>query len=133
MDVELAKIAAKLQIRMPYVRGEKNDRRMANDFLSRLRADAARCLVIGTGSDHVPFAQGAAYLDEAQRKLISWGNRASHTFDVVRSEAQRLIEACARALDVFRCSDCARLVYSLPAENGRLLQCQCGHLRWRLT
>ena len=36
-------IAEHLQIRLPYLRSDKNDRRMAHEFLSRLAADGKRC------------------------------------------------------------------------------------------
>ena len=38
MDVELALIAERLQIRLPYLRADKNDRRMAHDLLERIVA-----------------------------------------------------------------------------------------------
>ncbi len=44
MDVELSLVAEKLKIRLPYVRGDKNDKRMAHDFLTRLAADGKKCL-----------------------------------------------------------------------------------------
>ena len=42
MDVELTYIGEHLQIRLPYLRFDKNDRRMAHEFLERLAADGAR-------------------------------------------------------------------------------------------
>lgn len=35
MDLELGLIAEHLQIKMPYLRGDRNDKRMAHDFLER--------------------------------------------------------------------------------------------------
>jgi RecF/RecN/SMC N terminal domain len=44
MDIELALIAEKLQVRLPYLRGERNDHRMWSEFLERLIADGKKCL-----------------------------------------------------------------------------------------
>ena len=43
MDVELSMIAERLQIRLPYLRADKNDRRTAHDFLIRIVADGRQC------------------------------------------------------------------------------------------
>ncbi len=43
MDIELSMIAEHLQIRLPFLRSEKNDRRMAHEFLVRLVADGKKC------------------------------------------------------------------------------------------
>lgn len=69
-------------------------------------------------------------LDQAGRLLASWANRASHTFDVVLPEANKLIDACEDALEFFRCSLCDRYVWIADAEGAGLVQCQCGQLRW---
>ena len=43
MDIELSMIAERLQTKLPFLRSEKNDRRMAHDFLVRLVADGKKC------------------------------------------------------------------------------------------
>ena len=48
MDFELALAAEKLEILLPFVRGDKNDRRMANDFLERLASDSRKRFARGS-------------------------------------------------------------------------------------
>lgn len=131
MDVELALIAEKLQIRLPYMRGERNDRRTWSDFLDRLLADGKKCLKKKSGSDFLCYTTGLDLLEQARRLLISWANRGSHSTDVVRVEATKLIDACEKALDVFQCSGCKRPVWFADAGASEWVQCQCGELRWR--
>jgi hypothetical protein len=76
-----------------------------------------------------PTAHGI--LDAARRLLVSWGNRASHSPDVERPEATKLIEACEKASDVFQCITCNQPLWMANAENKEWVQCQCGELRWR--
>jgi len=133
MDVDLALITEKLQIKLPYVRGDKNDKRMANDFLERLIADGRKCFQKKVNSDYAIFQEGLDLLAVAKSLLVSWGNRASHGHDVVRSEAKKLIDACEKALECFRCSNskCRKQVRFADAANQEWVQCQCGELRWR--
>ena len=70
-------------------------------------------------------------LDEADRLLVSWGNKGSHSFDVVRAEATKLIDACERALEAFKCEGCSKPLWFAEAGNAEWVQCQCGELRWR--
>jgi hypothetical protein len=131
MDIELALIAEKLQVRLPYLRGERNDHRMWSEFLERLIADGKKCLQKKTGSDFACDTAGLQALDDAKRLLVSWGNRSSHSPDVVRPEAAKLIESCEKALDVFQCSGCRQPLWMADAGNKEWVQCQCGGLRWR--
>lgn len=131
MDVELARIAERLKIKMPYLRAHRNDMRMAHDFLIRLISDSKQCLQLKGGQGYAIYDEGIAALDAADRLLLSWGNRASHSFDVVRPEAEKLIDASELALKVFRCSECGKPVWFADAGGSEWVQCQCGRLRWR--
>ena len=131
MDVELALIAERLQIRLPYLRGDRNDKRMAHDLLERFIADGKQCLQKRTAKGHETDADRLDALDRADRLLVSWANRASHTFDVVRPEASGLIEACEKAVESFKCSSCGKGVWFADAAASEWVQCQCGELRWR--
>jgi energy-coupling factor transporter ATP-binding protein EcfA2 len=131
MDVEFALIAERLQIRLPYLRADRNDNRTAHDFLERFRADGKKCFQKKTGEDYEVHTDAIDALDDADRLLVSWANRASHTFDVVRPEASKLIEACEKALAFFKCSSCGRGVGFADAEGSEWVQCQCGQIRWR--
>ena len=116
---------------MPYLRAHKNDERMAHDFLVRFIADGKKCFQKKTSKGYEPNTDATEAFDNADRLLISWANRASHSFDIVRPEATKLIEACEKALDSFKCSSCKRGVWLADAENSKWVQCQCGEIRWR--
>jgi recombinational DNA repair ATPase RecF len=129
MDTELALIAERLQIRLPFLRGDRNDMRMAHEFLARLIADGKGCFKVRDGPDDVPYTEAIVACEEADRLLISWGNRASHSRDVVPPEATRLIDACEKTLDYFvKCPSCGKGVYI--AKGSKWLQCECGRIRW---
>ena len=53
MDIDFSMIAERFQIQLPFLRYEKNDRRMAHDFLVRLIADGGRCFQRKVGDNHV--------------------------------------------------------------------------------
>jgi hypothetical protein len=131
MDIELALVAERLQIRLPYLRGERNDHRMWSEFLERLIADGKKCLQKQTGAEFACDTARLQALDEAKRLLVSWGNRGSHSLDVVRAEAAKLIEACEKGLDAFQCGGCKQPLWMADAGNKEWVQCQCGQLRWR--
>jgi ABC-type Mn2+/Zn2+ transport system ATPase subunit len=130
MDIELAMIADRLQIRMPYMRGERNDRRMAHDFLERFIADGANCFQKKGTKDYETYNEAIEAFKRADKLLLSWANRSSHTFNLVPSEATELIEACELALEFFKCPSCHRAI-TLAVEAKEWTQCQCGSIRWR--
>lgn len=131
MDVELALIAERLQVNMPYVRGDKNDKRMAHDFLETLIASAKKCFQKKVDGNFVIHTDAIEMFEKADRLIISWANRASHTFDVVNPEATKLIDTCEKALEFFKCSSCLKHVWFADAEGSEWVQCQCGEIRWR--
>jgi ABC-type hemin transport system ATPase subunit len=131
MDVELAIAAERLQMRLPYMQGDRNDKRTAHDFLERLSADGKRCFQKKVGSDYVCNTDALGLFDKADKLLVSWGNRASHTFDLVRPEATKLIDTCEQAVEAFHCVGCHKNVWFTNAGSAEWVQCQCGTLRWR--
>ena len=133
MDVELSMIAERLQIRLPYLRSDKNDRRMAHDFLVRLVADGKKCFQKKTGSEYVVNTDAIEACDKADKLLTSWGNRASHTFDMIKVEAVKLIDACEGAIACFKCYSCdpPSNVWRLDDRQSEYVQCRCGEIRWR--
>ena len=131
MDVELALIAERLQMRLPYLRGDKNDKRTWLDFLERLIADGKKSFQRKAGKDFTCNEEAIEILDAARRLLASWGNKSSHSPDVVRPEAEKLIEACEKAREVFACSECGKPLWFAEASGAEWVQCQCGDLRWR--
>ena len=131
MDVELPEIAEHLQIRLPYLRSDKNDRRMAHDFLTRLVADGKKCFEKRSGSQYVTHKDAIHACDEADQLLMTWGNKASHSFDFVRPEAIKLLNACETAISHFKCTLCERYVWRQIDEQSKWVQCRCGEIRWR--
>lgn len=131
MDVELALIAERLQIRLPYLRADKNDRRTAHDLLERFVADGKKCFQKRAGKDYVVHTDAIDAFDKADRLLVSWANRAAHSFDVVRPEANKLTDACEKALEFFKCSSCGNGVWFADAGGSEWVQCHCGEIRWR--
>jgi energy-coupling factor transporter ATP-binding protein EcfA2 len=130
MDLELAVLAERLRIKVPYLHGYKNDHRTGQDFLSRIIAEGAKCFQ-RKGADYEIHTEALEGFMQAQKLLLSWGNRASHTFDVVTSEAAKLLASCEHALNFLVCSSCKKPVHRLDDTSAEFLQCQCGHLRWR--
>lgn len=131
MDVECASIAERLHIGLPYLRADKNDKRMAHDFLEHFVADGKKCFQKRVGKGYELHTDATEAFDYADRLTISWGNRASHTFDIVRVEAEKLIDACEKALAFFKCPSCGKGVWFADAEASEWVQCQCGQVRWR--
>jgi predicted ABC-type ATPase len=180
MDVELALIAERLQINVPYLRAEKNDQRMAHDFLERLVGNGKKCFqkkveddyedtvgeskIVGPAPHRTPelvrgsptekrkppqqvgdsptgassptvsyeiYSEAIEAFDQADRLIVSWANRASHTFDLVQPEATKLIDTCEKALEFFKCSSCGKSVWLADAKGSEWVQCQCGEIRWR--
>ena len=131
MDQELPLIAESLEIRLPFLRSEKNDRRMAHEFLERIIADGKGNFRKKSGSQYLPHEDAVEALREADRLLISWGNRASHSFNVTSSEAEKLIDACETAIDSFKCNSCNPPKYVWFSKAQSWFQCQCGEIRWR--
>ena len=131
MDVELALIAEKLQIKMPFLRAERNDRRMAHDFLERFVADGRNCFQKKGAKDFEIHNEAIELFKGVNQLLITWANRASHSFDLVRPEAAKLIDECEKALGFFRCPSCGKGIGFADAEAKEWTQCQCGNIRWR--
>jgi len=131
MDVELALIAERLQINVPYLRAEKNDQRMAHDFLERFVGNGKKCFQKRVKDDYEVYLDAIEAFDQAARLIVSWANRASHTFDIVQPEATKLIDTCEKALEFFKCSSCGKSVWLADAKGSEWVQCQCGEIRWR--
>jgi energy-coupling factor transporter ATP-binding protein EcfA2 len=131
MDIELSIVAEKLQVRLPYLRGERNDMRMAHSFLERIISDGKKCFLCEGQTAPVQYSAALDSLDVAARALAAWGNKASHSFDVIRPEATKLLDACETALAVFQCAKCRKPVWFAQAGGPQWLQCECSSLRWR--
>jgi len=131
MDIELATRAERLYVRLPYRHREKNDHRVAHDFLSQIISDGEKWFQKKGATEYEPYAAAIVAFRDADKLLVSWGNKSSHSLDVVRNEANKLIAACEKALEFFDCPDCKKPVYKLEDKSAELVQCQCSNLRWR--
>lgn len=131
MDVELALIAERLRLKLPYLRADKNDKRTAHDFLERFIADGKKRFQKKNGDAYENYIDAVNSLENANCLLVSWANRGSHTFDLVHPEASKLIDACEEAYEFFKCSSCGKGVWFADAEGSEWVQCQCSQIRWR--
>jgi len=130
MDIELSLHAEGMKVRLPYLHRERNDHRMAHDFLSQLISDGVKCFKKMENGKPAPFTEAVETFREADRLVLSWGNKASHSFDIVATEAAKLITACEKMLQVLTCPSCGKAVHRLEDKGAELVQCQCGHLKW---
>lgn len=129
LDTELSLHVEALELKLRYARGEKNDKRMATEFLERLMADGRKQFQVRDGAAYKKNEAAVVAFDAAAKLLVAWGNRGSHTEDVVKAEAEELLAVCQAAIDALRCSGCSKFVHANSGNDGH--QCQCGALRWR--
>jgi len=133
LDVELSIQADRLSIELPFARGERNDKRVAHEFLERLVSKGRKAFKKKhpTKDEYEPYSEGIELLAAADRLLVSWANRGSHTEDVVTAEAEKLINKCEAALEALRCGACGKWVSHAGVGTEGSYQCQCGTLKWK--
>ncbi len=131
MDIELALVAERLNLRLPYLHRERNDHRGAHDFLKQIIVDGEKAFQKKGVTGYEKSSVDMQILRDADRLLVSWANKASHTNDITKAEATKLIDACESALAVLSCSICKRAISRLHDEKSEFLQCECGNIRWR--
>lgn len=130
LDIELAMHVERLGISLRYARGSRNDRRTGHEFLQALISQGKKKLRRQVEGGYEAHDDAISALEAADRLLVTWANRGSHTEDVTRSEAEMLIDTCAEALEHLTCADCGKPVSFAETRSG-LRQCQCGQLRWK--
>lgn len=131
MDTWLPILAEKIKIKMPYLFREKNDHRMAHEFLERIISDGKKCFQINDGGSYIVNDKALGALEEATKQLTARANRASHSDSITKTEAADLIEKFEAAIDVFTCDKCKTLVTRADDSSSECVQCRCGTLRWR--
>ena len=131
MDTHLAIYAERLQIRVPFSRGDRNDRRTCIEFLERIISEAKGKLRKKKGTEWVVFPDPINDWKEAHSLLVSWGNRASHSGSLTVGEVEDLIESCERSLTMFRCINCGEPVWYADQGRRERVQCRCGELVWK--
>jgi len=133
MDTELSIAIEKLQVKLPYRRGDKNDQRGAVEFLEALISEGPHRFKIKTGepNKYSKYDGASSIWDEAKRLIITWGNRSSHTGSLIKKEAEKLAEVCEQAVEAFKCDVCGDTVWISNQASRKRLQCSCGKLRWK--
>ena len=131
MDTWLPVLAERMHLKMPYLFREKNDHRMAHEFLERIISDGKRCFVKKDGSSYKTNEAALQTLEEAQKQLSARANRASHSHSFTKDEASDLIARCEAALKVFTCDGCDMLVTKAEDASAEHVQCRCGSLMWK--
>jgi hypothetical protein len=139
MDQALAEIAERLEVAMPYLRGDGNDHRTAGQFIGRLVGQVKKSFYLRddtsiSGSAELTYSKNAAAvaaLESATPLLAAWANRGTHTFSASPEEAKTLIDSCEAALNAFSCAGCDTPVYFSTLNSNDRLQCRCGKLQWR--
>jgi hypothetical protein len=131
MDVELAIHCERLEVSLPFARGSRNDRRGAYEFLQGLIRSGAKKFQRDSAAGYEKNQVALDSFEAARQLLATWGNRGSHSPDVTRPEAERLIDVCESALSALTCDQCDKPVHRLVDTQGGVKQCQCGNLRWK--
>ena len=131
VDTSFAVLAESLQVSLPYRHRERNDGRTGHEFLEKIAVAKDSFQIKKDGSTYESFTEALEEVKNADRLIISWGNRASHDFDITKNEATKLIDACEIALSRFECDECNKEVTYLTNEKAGFKQCSCGRLRWK--
>jgi ABC-type hemin transport system ATPase subunit len=131
MDEHLAIAAEKLELQIPYRRGEHNDHRTWNDFLTKLISVGKKGLEVESKAEIEASSGRLEALEKANGLLTTIGNRGSHRGAIPHGDAEALINACERALDALRCSACDEPIWA--AKSAKRCQCRCGQLAWKIA
>jgi len=131
MDIFMAVMAESLKISLPYLHRERNDRRTGHEFLEKIASSSNSFQIKRDGVNYESFTEALDDIKTADRLIVSWGNRASHDFNIVKNEATMLIDACEKALSRFTCTGCGKEVTNLTNEKSGFKQCACGYIKWK--
>ena len=133
MDGQLAIVAERLRLSLPFLRGDRNDHRTYFEFFNTIIRETKQNNRFRkkAGKDHEPFLVPITKWETARNLLNTWGNRSSHTGSLTTEEAEKLMEVCEIALESFRCPCCNEFVWFANQESRERLQCSCGELQWR--
>jgi energy-coupling factor transporter ATP-binding protein EcfA2 len=131
MDTQLAIIAERLQIDMPYKRGDRNDHRTCIEFCEKIISDGKKRFRKKIGNSWAEFKEPIEDWQKMHSLLIAWADRGSHTGSLVPNEVEQLIQTCETALSRFKCANCESFVWSADSTSQERLQCTCGDLQWR--
>lgn len=131
METELNLISARIGLSVPHRRGDDNDRRSPIELLERISSDCESKFRRRADDGTYSVKPDRKPLDEARRRLVTWGNAGSHNLEARKKEAVLLIRACEEAMATLRCADCTHFVSKVADFDAGVSQCQCGALRWK--
>ena len=133
MDTELGFLADKLRLRMEFRQGQRNDHRMAHEFLTGLLGACKLAYQTkAPNGEYQAKTDIASLLELTDKQLLTWGNKGSHTFELAPAEAAKLVDNCEAVLAAFNCDGCNKPVYRFDDDKGTC-QCSCGLIRWRYS
>ncbi|WP_149469455.1 hypothetical protein [Roseomonas genomospecies 6] len=133
MDVEMAVIAERLAIPVPFIRGARNDLRGALDLVQRFRSRAqGRFKKRNAQGNYEGWSDPADLAKAAEDWLVTYGNAGSHGRILTNLEVGRLIDACDALLGAFECMSCNTAVWHAMDAGRTHLRCDCGQVRWNL-
>lgn len=130
VDVELAMHVERLGLPLPFARGARNDHRTAHDFLQALVSHGKKKFQVQVDGSYEANLEAIDAFKAADKLLMTWANRGSHSEDVTAGEAERLIDVCSTALGQLTCTSCSKPVSFATTRRGHH-QCNCGILRWK--
>lgn len=130
MDESLSLAAERLKLTVTHLRGDKNDQRLASDFMNRFISECER-LKRKHGEDWISHKEAIDDWRSTWTLLLAWANRGSHAGTVTPNEANALIDSCERALSHFRCPGCASWIWLADQSAQERLRCDCGNIRWK--
>ncbi|HEX9896319.1 MAG TPA: hypothetical protein VGA85_01485 [Dehalococcoidales bacterium] len=132
MDAQTAIAAEKLMINMPFARGDRNDHRTCVEFLEYIISTAKKSLMIRKNdNEYGLYEEPIKYWQDARSKLIVRADRGSHTGSLTKGEVEDLINICETSINKFKCDTCGDFIWISNQARREVLQCSCGHLRWK--
>lgn len=131
MDTQLSIMAEKLRIKMPYLRGDKNDFRTCVSFLNSIISESPSRLKKKEGTAWNQYDEPIQHWKRANELLIAFADRSSHGGSLVPGELDDLIQACEVATSKFKCPDCGQYFWIADQANKEVLQCNCGNMHWK--
>lgn len=133
MDVQMAVIAEKLEIPVPFMRNARNEQRYCADLVKRFKGRAHEKFRARSSSgayEVIAAVDTATAAFDAASTL--WGNAATHGREVTAGEAKSFIDASEAVLNLFTCSGCGKHVWNSKVEEGgkKFFTCECKSLKW---
>jgi len=130
MDTTIPQYAEKLELRMPFKWGPKNDDRTHHEYFNLLISDGRTHFQIkNEEGDWGVNEKAIATWDEADILLRAWANPPSHGGEIAPGEVRRLIEICQSTIDCFKCEECDTMLWRIRDGDRKL--CKCGNTRWK--